>query len=504
MAGGDKQEKPITLFYSYSHDDEELRKRLEKHLSVLRWNGLIAEWHDRNIDLGDEWAKEIDRNLASADIILLLVSASFLASNYCWSVEMGKALERHDRGEAKVVPVILRHCRWGGTPFAKLQAAPKDGKPVTSWPDQDEALDDVATRLERVVAELHRQRRAIEQAQRQAEEERQRRDAEEEQREALRRQREQDEAQTQAAPHPNPLPPGERERAPVQPSPISGEGGARRESDGRVRAAPKNGVTIGVDPRELPDFAVFRDVEEPWCPEMVALPAGEFLMGSPETEAGRNKNEGPQHRVTIGYRVALGRYPVTFAEYDHFCAATERKNPGDAGAGRGKRPVVNVTWRNAASYCEWLAKETGQPYRLPSEAEWEYACRAGTTTRYSCGDEITERNANIGHVARGFVFGGRTMTTLVGSYGPNPWGLYDMHGNVWEWVEDVWHDSYKGAPVDGSAWTDREGANSSSVRVGRGGSWGLFPGNYRSARRIGLEPDLPGRFLGFRLARTLD
>ena len=144
MAGGEHQEKPISLFYSYSRKDEELRLRLEDHLAALRWNGLIAEWHDRNIDLGEEWAKEIDRNLTSADIILLLVSASFIASKYCWSVEMKKALERHDRGEAKVIPVILRPCRWCATPFAKLQAAPTDAKPVTSWRDQHAALDDVA------------------------------------------------------------------------------------------------------------------------------------------------------------------------------------------------------------------------------------------------------------------------------------------------------------------------------------------------------------------------
>lgn len=481
MADGDQQGTPITLFYSYSHDDEELRKRLEKHLSVLRWNGLIAEWHDRNIDLGDEWAKEIDRNLASADIILLLVSASFLASKYCWSVEMERALERHDRGEAKVVPVILRHCRWAGTPFAKLQAAPKDGKPVSSWPDQDEALDDVATRIERVVAELHRQRRAVDEAQRQAEEERARQAAEEErQEEALRRQ--QHEAKKQA------------------------DAEARRVAEQERRERLEQPVPQTVAADRFADFTVFRDVDAPWCPEMVALPAGAFLMGSPGGEKDRGEGEGPQHRVTIGYRFALGRYPVTFAEYDHFCAATERKNPGDGGAGRGRRPIINVTWRDTVAYCAWLAKETGQPYRLPSEAEWEYACRAGTTTRYSCGDEITKKQANFGYHARGVMsfFGGRALTTVVGGYPPNPWGLYDMHGNIWEWVEDVWHDSYKGSPNDGSAWTDGEGTESSRGRVGRGGSWGGNPGHLRSAFRFRIQPDYRSDNIGFRVARTLD
>ena len=152
MTDGAHQEKPISLFYSYSHRDEELRKKLEDHLAGLRWSEKIAEWHDRNIDVGDEWAKEIDRNLTSADVILLLVSASFIASKYCWSVEMKKALERHDKGEAKVIPVILRPCSWHTTPFAKLQAAPTDAKPVTSWLDQDDVSDRKRSRIARGVA----------------------------------------------------------------------------------------------------------------------------------------------------------------------------------------------------------------------------------------------------------------------------------------------------------------------------------------------------------------
>ena len=158
MGAAEGPETPIKLFYSYSHCDEELRKKLEDHLAALRWSGLIAEWHDRNIDVGEEWAKEIDRNLSSADIILLLVSASFIASKYCWSVEVKKALERHEKGEAKVIPVILRPCAWNITPFAKLQAAPTDAKPVTSWVDMDVALYDVAGKIERAVANLQQQR----------------------------------------------------------------------------------------------------------------------------------------------------------------------------------------------------------------------------------------------------------------------------------------------------------------------------------------------------------
>ncbi len=470
MAGGDQQEKPISLFYSYSHRDEELRRHLEDHLAALRWSGLINEWHDRNIDVGEEWAKEIDTNLGTADIILLLVSASFIASKYCWSVEMTKALERHDKGEAKVIPVILRPCRWGTTPFAKLQAAPTDAKPVTSWPDQDAALDDIAGKIEHVVAELQRQRRAVEEAKQRAEEQRERQVAEEERRKALQRQREQDEAKKQA------------------------DAEARRITDQEQleQVAPQV-IATG----RFADFAVFRDVDAPWCPEMVVLPAGEFLMGSPASDKEGFGDQRPQHRVKIGYRFALGRNPVTFAEYDHFCAETRREEPADQGWGRGRRPVINVSWLDAQDYLTWLSQETGWAYRLPSEAEWEYACRAATTTRYAFGDKITPKNANYGESKLG-------KTTDVGAYPPNPWGLYDMHGNVWEWVEDVWHDSYNGAPIASSAWTDGEGKQSSRVRVVRGGSWGSSPRNLRSASRRRYPPDSRIFNLGFRVARTLD
>lgn len=226
------------------------------------------------------------------------------------------------------------------------------------------------------------------------------------------------------------------------------------------------------------------------------LPAGEFLMGSPAGEDGRNGAEGPQHRVRIDVRFALGRYPVTFEEYDHFCAMTKRDLPGDAGWGRGRRPVINVSWRDAVAYCEWLSRETGQLYRLPSEAEWEYACRAGTTTHYSFGDAITPKQANYDESKHG-------KTTEVGGYPANPWGLYDMHGNIREWVGDVWHNTYQGAPTDGSAWTDNEGISSSRARVSRGGSWIINSRNLRSAFRNRSDPDVRNLNLGFRVARTL-
>lgn len=172
-----------------------------------------------------------------------------------------------------------------------------------------------------------------------------------------------------------------------------------------IRALEKDVGTTG---------RVFCDIDALWCPEMVALPKGEFLMGSSDDEEGCYGSQSPQHPVTIDRRLAIGRYTVTFEEYDHFCEATKREKPEGRGWGRGQRPVINVSWRDAVAFCAWLANETGQPYRLPSEAEWEYAARAGTTTRYAFGDAITPRNAN-------YVESNLGKTTEVGAYSPNFW-----------------------------------------------------------------------------------
>jgi formylglycine-generating enzyme required for sulfatase activity len=254
-----------------------------------------------------------------------------------------------------------------------------------------------------------------------------------------------------------------------------------------------------VAPKPPPGTAPSADesfCDGPDFPEMVVLPAGEFLMGSPEDEEGRGPYEGPQHRVRIARPFAIGRYPLTFAEYRRFCAATGRREPDDQGWGKGLAPVVNVSWEDAQAYMAWLSRETGRDYRLPSEAEWEYACRAGTTTRYSVGDRITAKDANYSEA-------GIDRTSKVGAYPPNPWGLYDMHGNVWEWVEDDWHDNYKGAPVNGSAWQDTGAGSNRHLCVLRGGSWDDDAGICRSACRYCLIIGNRRSHVGFRVARTL-
>ena len=235
------------------------------------------------------------------------------------------------------------------------------------------------------------------------------------------------------------------------------------------------------------------------CPEMVVVPAGRFMMGSSpseiaalvkETKSEHFRNEGPQRQVTIARPFAVGKFEVTFAEFDA-CVADGGCNhrPDDFDWGRGSRPVIIVSWHDAKEYAAWLAHKTGKTYRLLSEAEWEYAARAGTTTRSAFGDTITESHVKVG--------GRRTMD--VGSFPANKFGLHDMHGNVWEWVEDTWHPDYRGAPDDGSVWPGGD----TSLRVTRGGSWGSSPQFLRSAGRISYQPTNRSSGTGFRVARTL-
>ena len=230
-------------------------------------------------------------------------------------------------------------------------------------------------------------------------------------------------------------------------------------------------------------------------PEMVPIPPGEFLMGSSDDDEQAYDDEKPQHPVAIRRHFAVGRYPVTFAEYDRFAETMERTKPSDRGWGRGRRPVINVSWSETQVYAEWLRGETGKEYRLLSEAEWEYACRAGSATRYSFGDDPAE----LGDHAW---FGGNSesQTHPVGQKQPNGFGLHDMHGNVGEWVEDGLHRDYKGAPDGGGAWIE---GGDKGIRVLRGGCWYNGPGDLRSAVRNWDHAGDRSGIVGFRLARTL-
>lgn len=209
-------------------------------------------------------------------------------------------------------------------------------------------------------------------------------------------------------------------------------------------------------------------------------------MGSPENEVGRVGNE-LLHAVAIA-AFAIGQYPVTFAEYDAFCEATGREQPNDHGWGRGRRPVINISWEDAMAYAAWLSTQTGAPYRLPAEAEWEYACRAGTPTRYCFGNDAR----GLGDYAW-FAGNAGGQTHPVGEKRPNPWGLYDRHGNVWEWTGSMYdHGCYAGAET-------RCAAQPSHPYVFRGGSWQDAPPWLRSVARNANYPDNGFRVNGIRL-----
>lgn len=295
--------------------------------------------------------------------------------------------------------------------------------------------------------------------------------------------------------------------------------------------------------QDKPDVpgGTFRDCPE--CPEMVPIPAGNFVMGSHAREVGRDGDEGPQHEVRVG-TFALSRYEVTLAEYKAFVRDTGFDTSGctiwaedrwtsdqaaswrNPGFGQTERqPVVCVSWTDAQAYVVWLSGKTGHAYRLPSEAEWEYAARARTTTARYWGESpdsgctysnVADRSlrerypdwvVDQGEKARypEWIAGhacedGYVYTAPVSSFEPNAFGLHDMLGNVWEWVEDCWNASYVGAPEDGSAWTSGD----CSHRVARGGGWDDFRRFVRSANRARWHSQVRAGGLGFRVARTLE
>ena len=236
---------------------------------------------------------------------------------------------------------------------------------------------------------------------------------------------------------------------------------------------------------------VFRDCVQ--CPEMVVVPAGTFNMGSNASEEDRGDYEGPVHQVTISVPFAVGKYEVTFSEWDACVIAGGCGGywPDDEGWGRANRPVIDVGWEHAKEFVRWLSSETGKQYRLLSESEWEYVARAGTTGPFHFGSTISTNQASYNRH--------HGQTVPVGSFPQNKFGLHDMHGNVWEWVEDCWHENYAGAPMNGSAWTS--GGNCDE-RVLRGGSWKVSARFLRSAVRNWYDSVRSVEF-GFRVARTL-
>jgi hypothetical protein len=404
-----------------------MRDALREHLAPLVRDGLITDWHDRKIVAGDAWEAEIDEQISAADIVLVLLSPSYLASEFCWTIELPKALERLDRREVRIIPIVLRPCLWQNTALARLQALPTNARPVTDWADRDMAFVDIV-RAVRLAAEDISKKRFDKHRQ-----------------------------------------------------------DARQKLPGFADTPQQ----LLADITTLADFQVFREIDSFWCPQLVVMPIGDFVMGSAADDVWAWPDERPQHRVTMSQRFAIGLFPITFAEYDEYCDAENRPKPDDAGWGRDRRPVINVNWHDARAYAAWLSEQTKSVYRLPTEADWEYACRASTSSAYAFGETLGDGDANYANRIGG--------TTEVGSYPANPWGLYDMHGNVWEWVED----SLGALPPDTAYPVAPATSQSANCRIVRGGCWNSLARQVRSAARLTCPSELRSKYVGFRVVRTL-
>lgn len=268
-------------------------------------------------------------------------------------------------------------------------------------------------------------------------------------------------------------------------------------------------VTTSWAAGDAPKFAGPGNRDCPQCPELVVVPAGEFRMGSADSEVGRMPNEGPVHTVKFARPFAIGKYEVTFDEWDACVAAQACATVPDEGWGRGRRPVIHVNFEMAMGYARWLTQKTGKQYRVPSEAEWEYAARGGASTAWFWGVDSKQacEFGNVGDESikqehpdwlRHDCNDGYSRTSPVGSFKPNGFGLHDTVGNVWEWVEDCSNPTYEGAPQDGRAWLTGDCVR----RVDRGGGWYNKPEAVRSALRYaGDDPKRQNNTLGFRVVR---
>ncbi len=402
---------PVKLFFSYAHEDEDLRNGLEEHLAILKRKGIISTWHDRKIGAGREWASEISNELESAQIILLLVSSSFIASDYCYSIEMDRALKRHKNGEALVIPIIIRPVFWEDAPFGKLQALPSRAKPVTKWGNRDEAFKDIAKGVADSVSKFTNKN--------------------------------------------------------ISPKLLRSVDSD--ENDANNEPTPTENIT-----------AVIQNIK------FVRVYPGSFLMGSKKS---KRPEEKPQREITILHAFYMGAYVVTQEEWRAIMKTEPWKGREFVRTGR-KFPAVYVSWADAKTFISRLnSLDSENYYRLPTEAEWEYAARAGTSTDFSFGDDAQQLNAYGWYIENSYDAGFRHPHE-VGLKRPNDWGLYDMHGNIWEWVEDWYYGSYLEKPNPNP-----------DEKILRGGGYDFSANGARSAFRNKLSPIRSNHVIGFRLIK---
>ena len=551
------------LFISYSHKDSAWVERLRTMLRPLEQRHGLERWDDGRIQAGDLWREEIEKALASAQVALLMVSDDFLASDFVTRSELPPLFTAAEQDGLRILWVPLSPCLWKYVPeIERYKAVIPPARTVAEMDpvEQKRAFVQIAEQIlstfqeeaERQAREsqeeqerLTRQQEALE---RKAEQERLEREREasrsqEAERERLARERQEEEQrQVREEEERRALAEAERWKAEaerlarekealerrVEQARAATDGPERSKADGlpdshrKQAAAPISlrlqvlagslvsdgtgffgGRKWRVETRAVEVEGYREELGDGVALTMLRIPAGGFVMGSPSGEKERSSDEGPQHSVRL-QEFFLGQTPITQAQWK-LVAGWEKVgldlNSDPARFKGSNRPVEQVNWHDAMEFCRRLSARTGRTYTLPSEAQWEYACRSGTTTPYAFGETITTDLANYdGNVtyADGPKGDYRQKTTPVGSFPANAWGLHDMHGNVWEWCLDHKHNSYEGAPTDGSAWLAWE-AGEDSNRLLRGGSWSSNPRCCRSAFRFGDPPGDRYGSSGFRV-----
>jgi formylglycine-generating enzyme required for sulfatase activity len=444
------------IFISYKREEQPIARKLADALELEGW----SVWWDPKLRAGEHFDDVIEAALKESKCVIVLWSSGSLQSRYVRD-EATYALEHN-----KLVPVAIENVelplRFRGVHTLTLS---NWGRSADSL-EYGKLVEDISGRLDNPQNRIAREQSAPEGKQRSIED------------------RYREERKTQG-----PRIPGLKPLVKIG----LAVGAAVLLIVGLV-------IWLSVRAKQEPAGTVFLDRLKLGGegPTMIVVPAGTFQMG--DIQGGGDQDEKPVHIVRIRRPFAIGRYEVTFDDYDRFANVTGRKAPDDIGWGRGRRPVVNISWQDAKKYSDWLSEQTGKRYRLPTEAEWEYAARAGTEMAYWWGKELISGMANCYGCGSQW---DKMKTAPVGSFKANAFGLHDTAGNVWEWVEDCWHNNYYGAPADGSAWLE-PGGKDCGQRVMRGGSYFSGPAHLRTSYR---RPDLvTHRFqlIGFRLARDLE
>jgi formylglycine-generating enzyme required for sulfatase activity len=509
-----KMSHALKTFICYAHEDHEVVEGLKKQLVIFEKKGLLQIWSDGKILPGEHWDKSIKNQLEYAEIILLFISVDFINSDYIEKIELQAALQRHRDGHATLIPIIVRPCHWAEYfDIGQFQALPNKARPILSshFPHRDEAFFEIAEGLKKT-AEDFREKKLAATARAEAEAAAEKEQAEKAARQATaaKLQRNKDDAAWKAAKELDTIEAYEsylekdyklHETEAHERISVLEELEAKRRTEQKTKdkaaalaAEARRAKEAEAEQKRLAEEAQKND---PFHHLMIPIKGGSFSMGSNMVD-----NEKPVHQVTVP-DFNLCKYLVTQAQWKQIMGNNPSHNEGDG------LPVEMVSWFDVQEFLKKLNKKTGKTYRLPSEAEWEYAARGGQLSKgfeYAGSNDLNEvgwfreyssDKPLSGEWGNDKIIVNNGKTHPVGQKKPNELGLYDMSGNVYEWCEDDWHDNYKLAPNDGSAWVDTP---RDAARVIRGGDSSMYSSGCSNAHRLDSEPDNREYFIGYRLA----